>query len=130
MQAIAERQFVKKRFYAVVLSMLMIVSVFAGISLADEEPSANEKTLFTLHRVDGATQYEVTAGGEQRVIYCMEYDHLWPTTEDGTRLKAVRQPNTDKEKCSKGHKLSKKVILKNACGIYNGFILIYRRSAP
>lgn len=98
MQAIAERQFVKKRFYAVVLSMLMIVSVFAGISLADEEPSANEKTLFTLHRVDGATQYEVTAGGEQRVIYCMEYDHLWPTTEDGTRLKAVREPENAYDK--------------------------------
>ena len=36
-----------------------------------------------MERVPGGTQKDVTVNGERRVIYCMQYDYLWPITSEG-----------------------------------------------
>lgn len=38
---------------------------------------------FTMERIPGATQKDVTINGVQRVVYCMQYDYLWPVAGEG-----------------------------------------------
>ena len=60
--------------------------------LAEETVSQEMPTLdatapagesFTMERVPGGTQKDVIVNGERRVIYCMQYDYLWPVTAQG-----------------------------------------------
>lgn len=39
--------------------------------------------MFTIDRGSGKTQYEVQVNGVDRVVYCMQFDFLWPITSEG-----------------------------------------------
>ncbi len=55
------------------------LQIFAEAAFAADVPGDS----FTIEQIPGKTQKDVLVNGEHRVIYCMQYDYLWPVTGEG-----------------------------------------------
>lgn len=71
-----------KKHSKIMLALLLVAAMLVGTLQMKVNVAAAEGE-FTMDRVSGGTQKDVYVKGEQRVVYCMQYDYLWPVTESG-----------------------------------------------
>ncbi|MDO5445643.1 MAG: YjbQ family protein [Eubacteriales bacterium] len=85
--------------------------------------SLNSGETFTIQNVSGGTGKEVVVGGKTRVIYCLQYDYLWPTPNDGEYHKASGVVNGTV--CIASHHTTCSVIIQECSHDIDSFDLEY-----
>ncbi|MCQ2428281.1 MAG: Cna B-type domain-containing protein, partial [Clostridia bacterium] len=66
-----------------IISMLICLAMCLSLLQTAVNSATNDSESFVIERVPGGTQKDVIVKGERRVIYCMQYDYLWPVTDKG-----------------------------------------------
>ncbi len=75
----------KKKLTSIFLVLTMLLTLIPAIGVSTSVAFADDGSggSFTMERISDGTQKDVIVNGERRVIYCMQYDYLWPVTGGG-----------------------------------------------
>ncbi|MCQ2511777.1 MAG: Cna B-type domain-containing protein [Lachnospiraceae bacterium] len=69
----------KKKILSLLLCVMLCLSLAPTMAFAADASGES----FTMEHIPGKTQKDVLVNGVHRVIYCMQYDYLWPVTGEG-----------------------------------------------